>query len=66
MAKCGMKCEVFSRVCGYYRPITNSKGQPIWNKGKLEEFRDRKTYKLPDSQGMAPKNEENNKEPLTN
>ncbi|MFA6567306.1 MAG: anaerobic ribonucleoside-triphosphate reductase [Victivallales bacterium] len=38
MAKCGMKTEIFSRVCGYHRPIKN------WNKGKQEEFKDRKAY----------------------
>lgn len=39
--KCGEKCEVFSRVCGYFRPVTN------WNKGKKEEFRERKMFKIP-------------------
>lgn len=38
MAKCGMKTEVYSRVCGYMRPIKN------WNRGKQEEFRERKPY----------------------
>ena len=38
MAKCGEKTEVYSRVCGYFRPVSN------WNKGKKEEFKDRKTY----------------------
>lgn len=38
MAKCGQECEVYSRVCGYHRPVKN------WNKGKREEFKDRKTY----------------------
>ena len=38
--KCGEKCEVFSRVCGYFRPVTN------WNKGKKEEFRERKHFKV--------------------
>ena len=38
MAKCGMKTEIFSRVCGYHRPIKN------WNKGKQEEFKDRKVF----------------------
>ena len=33
MAKCGKPCEVYSRIVGYYRPISN------WNKGKKEEFR---------------------------
>jgi len=36
--KCGAECEVYSRVCGYHRPVKN------WNKGKREEFKDRKAY----------------------
>lgn len=36
--KCGMKTEIFSRVCGYHRPVKN------WNKGKQSEFKDRKEY----------------------
>lgn len=32
------KCEVFSRVVGYMRPVQN------WNEGKAEEFNDRKTF----------------------
>lgn len=28
------------RVCGYFRPVAN------WNKGKKEEFKDRKTFKV--------------------
>ncbi len=28
--------EVYSRVVGYYRPVQN------WNKGKVEEFENRK------------------------
>ena len=39
--KCGAKCEVYSRVCGYFRPVTN------WNRGKQEEFRERKHFKIP-------------------
>jgi ribonucleoside-triphosphate reductase (formate) len=31
--------EVYSRVVGYYRPVDQ------WNKGKQEEFKERKTYK---------------------
>ena len=27
--------EVYSRVCGYFRPVSQ------WNKGKKEEFRER-------------------------
>ncbi len=38
--RCGAKCEVYSRVCGYFRPVAN------WNKGKKEEFRERKHFKV--------------------
>ena len=41
MGKCSAKCEVYSRVCGYFRPVSN------WNRGKQEEFRERKTFKVP-------------------
>lgn len=40
MSKCGAICEVFSRVCGYFRPVSN------WNKGKQEEFKERKVYEV--------------------
>lgn len=33
------KCEVFSRIVGYIRPLQN------WNKGKKEEYKDRVWYK---------------------
>ena len=39
--KCGKKCQVFSRVCGFITPVEN------WNRGKKEEFNDRKKYKIP-------------------
>ena len=39
MSKCAEKCEVYSRVTGYFRPVAN------WNKGKQEEFKERKVYK---------------------
>jgi anaerobic ribonucleoside-triphosphate reductase len=32
--------EVYSRVAGYFRPVNQ------WNKGKQEEFRERKEYSL--------------------
>lgn len=41
MSKCGAETEVYSRVVGYHRPVKN------WNKGKREEFRDRKEFKVP-------------------
>ena len=44
MAKCGKKTEIYSRVCGYFRPVAN------WNRGKKEEFKDRTPYTVPDTQ----------------
>lgn len=32
------KCQVYSRVVGYYATTT------LWNEGKKEEFKDRKEY----------------------
>jgi len=34
------KCEVYSRVVGYLRPIEQ------WNEGKAEEFKDRKCFEV--------------------
>ena len=36
---CNSKCEIYSRITGYYRPVQN------WNNGKTEEFKDRTEYK---------------------
>lgn len=36
----GSKCEVYSRVVGYLRPVQN------WNKGKKEEFGMRKNMNV--------------------
>jgi anaerobic ribonucleoside-triphosphate reductase len=33
--QCGSECEVYSRVVGYLRPVSN------WNEGKKEEFKER-------------------------
>ena len=38
--ECGEECEVYSRVVGYYRPVAN------WNKGKQEEYKHRRSYKV--------------------
>ena len=35
------KCQVYSRVVGYLSPVE------LWNKGKVEEWEDRKTYEQP-------------------
>lgn len=41
IAECkGTKCEVYSRVVGYLRPVQG------WNKGKQEEFALRKTHNV--------------------
>jgi len=39
--KCMEKTEVYSRVVGYFRPVQQ------WNKGKQEEFKDRKEFVVP-------------------
>ena len=36
---CNKKTEVYSRVCGYFRPVQQ------WNDGKQEEFKNRKLFK---------------------
>ncbi|WP_308526662.1 ribonucleoside triphosphate reductase [uncultured Oscillibacter sp.] len=41
--ECGQKCEVWSRITGYYRPVQN------WNDGKVQEFKDRKEYEVENS-----------------
>jgi ribonucleoside-triphosphate reductase len=38
MTKCKQKVEVFSRVVGYFRPVSR------WNEGKQEEWNDRLTF----------------------
>jgi len=38
--KCNLPMETYSRVVGYYRPVQN------WNKGKKEEYRQRKTFDM--------------------
>jgi len=47
--KCTIKqpCEVYSRIVGYYRPITQ------WNEGKQEEFKDRKEFKIKKTELVA-------------
>lgn len=59
--RCGRKCEVYSRIVGYHRPVQN------WNKGKKEEFRNRKAFnlstvqqKLFDHTSVSTKNEKHN------
>jgi ribonucleoside-triphosphate reductase len=35
-----VKCEVWSRIVGYLRPLQQ------WNEGKEAEFKDRKVFKI--------------------
>ena len=35
---CGQPCEVYSRVCGYIRPVQQ------WNPGKKAEYDQRRVY----------------------
>jgi len=35
------KCEVYSRVVGYIRPVQQ------WHKGKRQEYNEREEYKMP-------------------
>jgi ribonucleoside-triphosphate reductase len=37
---CGAETEVYSRIVGYYRSVRN------WNKGKREEYKERKMFAL--------------------
>lgn len=38
--ECGADCEVYSRIVGYIRPVSQ------WNKGKQMEFQKRKTFEI--------------------
>jgi len=40
---CNKETEIYSRITGYYRPVSN------WNDGKQEEFKQRVTYHVPTS-----------------
>jgi len=44
---CKAECEVYSRVVGYLRPVNQ------WNKGKQQEFTDRKTFDMKTVQHAA-------------
>ncbi len=44
---CGKKMEIYSRIVGYFRPVSN------WNGGKKEEFKDRLEYNV--SKSLAKK-----------
>ena len=48
--KCKSECEVYSRVVGYIRPVKQ------WNKGKQQEFMERKEYVVDSSKFKVNKN----------
>jgi ribonucleoside-triphosphate reductase len=37
---CGSSCEIYSRVVGYLRPVSQ------WNEGKRAEYENRKTVSI--------------------
>ncbi len=41
-------CEVYSRIVGYLRPVQD------WNEGKQQEFAERKTYALAETEQRPP------------
>ena len=45
-----IRCEVFSRVVGYLRPIRS------WNPGKIAEYDDRVNYAMPKGEKLADRN----------
>ena len=56
---CGQETEVYSRVTGYYRPANR------WNKGKQEEFKDRKTFNVARDTNVTCKKIDSGYEPQT-
>jgi hypothetical protein len=47
MAKCGKRCEVWTRCVGYHRPVKQ------FNLGKQAEFADRVPYKPETEQAVS-------------
>ena len=50
---CGQSCEVYSRVCGYIRPVQQ------WNKGKRAEYDQRRVYTHAKKETIATEHDEN-------
>lgn len=44
MAKCDAKTEVYSRACGFFRPVQQ------FNRGKVEEFKNRKNFQVEETE----------------
>ena len=47
MKVCGKRCRLYSRVTGFFQPVTQ------WNDGKQEEFRERQVYSVNGSDRRA-------------
>lgn len=45
--KCKEKTEIYSRIVGFYRPTK------LWNKGKQEEKKERKDFKIESNQAKS-------------
>ena len=43
------KCEIYSRIVGYLRPIDQ------WNDGKMQEYKDRKLFNVDDTKSRPVK-----------
>ncbi len=43
--KCNAPVECYARVCGFFRPVQG------WNKGKKEEFKQRREFVIPKTTG---------------
>lgn len=56
--KCESECEVYSRIVGYLRPVSQ------WNKGKKAEFEVRKVFSLDNKKALS-KKEDKDKEKVT-
>jgi len=46
--RCTAKTEVYSRVCGFFRPVQQ------WNLGKKAEFNDRRNYRVNEAEPARP------------
>lgn len=47
--KCGEETEVYTRIVGYYRPVSR------WNKGKKSEYSDRIVFNMPNGESTCAK-----------
>jgi len=50
---CGEPCEVYSRVCGYIRPVQQ------WNPGKKAEYVKRRVYRQLEQEVASTERDEN-------